>query len=181
MLMVARRENALGFSIVDLTREQDAAILFPDVIVALETIREHDPRRFRRICRDVKCIGIIHSRRSAGEYWRELGAIVVSSEHLRAQTVPAVCMTMIHEATHARLENWGVRRRQDERVERACVKEEIRFVRRIPGTDRLVEGARLKLETRWWDSSQPRREFSERLRRLNAPKWVRRLLLWINS
>jgi hypothetical protein len=32
-----------------------------------------------------------------------------------------------------------------------CVGQEIEFARRVPGTETLIEGARLKLAQRWWE------------------------------
>lgn len=89
-------------------------------------------------------------------------------------------MTLVHEATHARLHRAGVRYTHDlrERIEAICLKAEIDFGRRLPGAEQLVAEAQTALETRWWEApSQQQREIGQ-LRALGVPGW---LLRWGRS
>ena len=180
MLRIADQQVAEGLVVVDLTQSQQASRLFPTVEAALAMIREVDPRRFARILRDVKRIAVMRSFASAGEYWPQYEAVALEVQHLETHTLLSICMTIVHEATHARIKRWGVRDSIDrERIERACVKQEIAFARKVPGSERLIEGALEKLGTEWWKEQSSSHRFERRLERAGTPRWLRRILKWL--
>ena len=180
MLRIAEQRAAQGFTLVDLTQAQQASHLFPTMEAALEMIRAVDPRRFVRIRRDVRRVAVMQSFGSAGEYWPQYEAIALEAQHVATHSVLSICMTIVHEATHARIARWGVRGSIDpERVERACVKQEIIFARKAPNSGHLIEGALQKLETRWWTEPAGPDRFERRLERAGTPRWLRRLLVWL--
>lgn len=181
LLRLANRSDALGLMLVDLTVDQKAGYLFETVEAALLRIRDVDPVRYKRISRDVSRVAVIQSPGSAGEFWREYDAIALEMEHLRQARLDAICMTIVHEATHARIYRWGVRKTiAPARVEHACVKQEIVFAKRIPGNEMLVNGALMKLETKWWLDTSSSQRYAQRLATAGAPPWLRKLLVWIH-
>lgn len=180
MLQLANRQEAEGLVIVDLTAGQHASELFDTVEKALRCIRNTDPVRFHRMRRDVSRIAVMESPGSAGEYWREYKAVALEIEHLRQERLGGICMTIVHEATHARIQHWGVRVGIDPaRVERACVKQEIAFAQKLPGSELLIHGAMMKLKTEWWLHTSDSRHFDLRLERAGAPQWLRLILRWV--
>jgi len=166
-----------GLRVVDMTSDRGGRNLFPAVGSALALIEAHDPGRLARMRDDVRRILIVHTHGSAGEYWEHVGAVVLDAQHLQMHGSASVAMTLIHEAMHARLARLGQEYTEDPGgVERLCVEEEIDFASRVPGTERLVEGARLKLATEWWSTTSGERLFSSRLRALGVPRWMRKTL-----
>lgn len=184
MVRIAKRATFAGFEIVDLTVAQDASALFPVVSAALELIDRHDANRLARMRRDVKRIALIRSHGSAGEWWPVYGAVALDVEHVKHHRLLSISMTIIHEATHARLAEHAALaatdRRRRERIERACVAQEIAFARRFPEASDLILGAKAKLDSRWWEQTSGRDEFDKRLEKANVPRWFRRMLLWVH-
>lgn len=149
------QSKASGLMIADLTQDRSGVALFPSVEEAVGLIRTYDPRRVRRLALDVSRIVLFQSARSAGEYWAFADAIALDVSHVAKQVVASVAMTIVHEATHARIEKAGIRYRSNvERIERRCVAEEIAFARLLPGSEGVIHGAHLKLESRWWEGDQ---------------------------
>lgn len=182
VLRLVTQTRVSEFAVVDLTLDQRGTRLFPDVANAVALIKEFDSRRFGMLRRQIKRIAIADIPGSAGEYWSEIDAAVIAPDHLAGQVPLAVAMTLIHEATHARLQRAGVvRPGREERVERCCVAREIAFARRVPGSEQLIAGAHQKLGSRWWQGTAGHRRYSQRLQAIGAPKWLRRMLLWIRS
>ena len=152
-MALSQRERICGIEVVDLTRDKDAGAVFGKVRDALCLISNADPRRLDRIRGDARRLAVAALGEAAGEWWQDLRAIAIDRRHAERQTTAAVAMTLVHEATHARIQRRGVRYRPGirERVERVCVAQEIEFAMRVPGTEALIKGARLKLEKRWWE------------------------------
>lgn len=158
MFTMTTRKQVLGFELCDVTLNHDGALLFDRVGAALEMIRQYDPRRFRRMQREVAWIGVTNSPAAAGRYWLGPKAVVLDASFIRGFVVESIAMVIVHEATHARIRQRGVRVRGKEgREEHTCVGQEIIFARRIPGTEQLIQGAREKLESRYWERNVPLR------------------------
>jgi hypothetical protein len=116
-------------------------------------------------------------------------AIVIAEAFLqRSATAPVkIASTLVHEATHARLHRLGIRytEQTDIRVERACTREELRFLSQVPEGDAaaLIDGVRSKYEsaaTLWSRESHIART-DQALATVNAPVWLRRLYSWLGS
>jgi hypothetical protein len=103
---------------------------------ALALIKLHDPRRFRRIQREVAAIDD-SCLTSPGRYRRLLRECSVNMRRLdfasnAELTLRRYCCLLIHESTHGRFYSRYIHYRGDwrERIERLCRKEEERFARR---------------------------------------------------
>jgi hypothetical protein len=116
---------------------------------ALALIAEHDPRRLRRLRRDLKRIwvGSTHNR---GEYIADLDACLLKLDYATsaAASPEEIALTIAHEGMHARLEHAGVgyAEHERERVERVCVQAELDLAARLPAGKALAETARRRLE-----------------------------------
>lgn len=152
VIHLSDKREVYGLTIVHMASASPGELLFDKIENALSLIAKYDMAKIRRIKRDVKFIGVAPIASTGGEYWDHLGAIMLNSDNVLRQTSEAIAMIIVHEATHARLHRHGIRySRGRERAERACVKAEISFIRKIPGTDHLIAGALRKLETRYWE------------------------------
>lgn len=176
-LRLASKHEVHGIQLADLVlgggAESTARV---DVANAIELINKYDPARLQRIQRDVRYVVVTATAGTAGEYWEDLRSILLDASNAQRQTVEAIAMVIVHEATHARLWRMGVGRCPDrEKIERICVRSEIAFARKVPGTDRLIEGAKLKLASRYWESSRAQ-DVETYLEKLGFPRWARRLL-----
>ena len=181
-MAVAESETIQGMRVTDMTLDHSGRPLAPSVQAALALIQQYDPDRLAGMKHDVRAILIVRTHGSAGEFWAHVRAVVLDVDHLRTHQTASVAMTIVHEATHARLHREGLVYEEDRGgIERRCVDEEIRFAARVPGAEHLIVGARRKLETQWWDGSSGRRQFSRRLKALGAPLWLRKALLGVLS
>lgn len=138
---------------------------------ALEYISTHDPRRYRRIKREVRCI-INCPLLSTGAYSRPFRWCMVDFNRLDFATHPEwyhyyLSALLVHEATHGSFYSlWiGYTKKTRRRIERLCCLEEKRFAKRaIPEWAQEGVGAFDPLD--WQDAwHQPR---SQRRRRLWA-------------
>jgi len=113
-----------------------SAFLRPTV-EAMELIRKFDPRRYCRVCRQIRYI-VNRPLLSAGNYERE-GRICNVDYNKRFATEPpewrlrSYACLIVHEATHGLLRERGVGYDEKtwERVEELCSLEEYRFARRV--------------------------------------------------
>jgi hypothetical protein len=100
---------------------------------ALALLAATAPRRLRRLRGDVARLLVEPWSGTAG-YSHRSRAILFDPAHLRAASPVWVAAALVHEATHARLSNRGVRptARNLARVERRCCAEQVDFLRRLP-------------------------------------------------
>lgn len=176
VLRLGEKEWVHGIPLVDWIVLDETRDGLAEVRAALELVWEHDRRRYLRMVRDVDYVIVTNTAGTAGEYWSDIRSMLldagVASRHPRESTA----MTIVHEATHARLWQRGVGRHPDrERIEGACVKAEVMFAGKIPGTERLVEGAWKKLGSRYWERSR-QDDFAANAERLGWPGWLRKLI-----
>ncbi len=106
-------------------------------IEALRLIQEADPRRFRRVKREIKCI-INSLLLGVGEYRRLCHTCRVDFARLYLEnnyheSLREYACTLVHEATHGHIHSRYVPQysKNYDRVERLCILEEMRFARRL--------------------------------------------------
>lgn len=110
----------------------------PDLIEALKIIRREDPRRFRRVQREIKCISNIDGLGAAAFYLRFGRMCGVRYRECLSVNPPrqrhrSIAVAIVHEATHGAICSRGVRQKGSvrQRVERVCEAEENRFIKRL--------------------------------------------------
>lgn len=148
---------------------------------SLRLIREHGSRFYCRLLRDLKMILITDT--SGGVYLEGLRACQIGMSSVRRWDPLDLAMTIIHEATHARLSQAGFRYSGQckERLERVCVNAEIAFAGRIPGSGPAIERTRALLETRWWTSENSIERALQELRSRGVPEWGIKLIRFVRS
>lgn len=155
-----------------------APVWFEKIRRALALIERTSPRIARRISRDVD--SILVSQIVGPDYVRGVRAIRLRGPAMLQREVRDVALTIIHEATHARIANRGISYAQGQqaRHEHACVRAEARFARKLPGGDALVDDIMSKLERRWWTDDARRSRRLAEFDRLNLkgpiPRFIRR-------
>jgi hypothetical protein len=163
----------------DLTRVEDALLL----------IKQHSPLDYVRIARGLERIWVSLTFHGLGEYDHSLKACILDERYVNdpATTVEQIASTIVHEATHARLERYGIEYEEPRRVkiEAICCRRELAFAARLPGSAELQQDIARCLE---WYQTNPEQfrdaRFEEAhtvggieaLRYLGTPDWIIRAI-----
>lgn len=153
---------------------------------ALQLIKRHDPLGYARITRNLDRIWVNLLPSAQAHYDRSLNACVLDERYILGDTMTLekIASILIHEATHARLEGWGITYLEARRVriEAICLRRELSFLNKLPDTEALRDEIARTLE--WCvageddyfaDASFRARDEDgqiETLRHLNAPDWI---------
>ena len=163
----------------DLTRVESALLL----------IKQHSPLDYARIARELERIWAKLSFHGLGAYDHSLKACILDERYVAdpATTVEQIASTIVHEATHARLERYGIEYEEQRRVkiEAVCCRRELAFAARLPDSAELLQDIARCLE---WYQANPE-QFSdehfeeahaaggiEALRYLGSPDWLIRAI-----
>jgi len=168
-----------GIELIQYFREGESADLFDKLAEAIEIIRIHDPKRFARLPGQLPRIALVDK---GGEVFDHgLKAYIANAETVRARSAGEVALAIVHEATHARFYQFGVRTTPSnlDRMECACILQEIAFAEITPLSDELVPIARGKLGRPWWGGREGRRRMDAMARSLGVPSIVIRLRNWL--
>lgn len=141
VLHLASRHRSPLMEIRTFDVRHDASLLAKRVMDAVALVNLVEPRRFSRMRRDVRYCLVMSAKSSA--YWVLTGTCLISEKRARESNEIRIALTLVHEATHARIARAGVHysTRSRLRVERRCIREQISFVQRLgaagyEGTDR---------------------------------------------
>ena len=175
----ARRTVTRGCDVrVWLSSERSAAPCVAKVAAALELIEWHDPQRFRRMQKDLTSIFIAGGFSGYGCYVPELKMCALNQLYVEPEdfTAAEMAMVIIHEATHARLHQAGIRidRALSARIEHRCFTEELSFAARLPDTPILAREV-LHLRHSVGGITTPEAWGSQQitaLRDLGTPEWL---------
>jgi hypothetical protein len=110
---------------------------------ALQLIKRHDMLNYSRITRNLDRIWV-HLIPSAGaHYERSLNACVIDERYVLRETttIERIASTIVHEATHARLEGWGISYVEERRsrIEAICLRRELSFLAELTDSESLQE------------------------------------------
>jgi hypothetical protein len=155
------------------------------VEAALRLIERFAPLHYRRIKRSLSRIWVQLVPHGAGCYQHSLNACLLDTRVVDSETttVEWIASAIVHEATHARLENWGIRYHEAVRlrIERICAGRELDFVRHLSGVDALQEEIARRLDwcregsTHYTDQNMRQsmdQGSAEALRHLGTPEWA---------
>lgn len=157
---------------------------------ALRLIKEHDQLHYLRVIHNLERIWVNLLPSARAHYDQTLNACVIDERFLETMTLERIASTIVHEATHARLERWSVRyeEKQRPRIEAICLRRELNFLTRLPDSELLQQEIVRTLE--WLadgndylsDGSFREREVQgqvETLHYLRAPRWLIRFVMRI--
>jgi hypothetical protein len=152
---------------------------------ALRLVKCHAPLHYSRIIRHLQRIWVRLIPNALAHYDLSLNACALDKRYVLAEatTVERIASSIVHEATHARLERWGVR--YDEkvraRIEAICLRRELDFLSRLQNTEALRDEIARTLEWcagdhDWFSNASFARRAdegnAEALRYLGAPDWL---------
>jgi len=159
----------------------DFNIAFDKFAMALALLREHSPRSLRAVqAHTPRVFGI--GIAAMGQYLPLSDLCLVDDELLlgSALTPSRLACTLVHEATHARLNHAGIPYRSENkiRVERMCTRAEIQAAKTFADwSDLQVElERRMASAEDLWSTSQHQAAVSTKLRELGFPEWAIRLM-----
>jgi hypothetical protein len=156
---------------------------------ALRLIKHHSSLHYSRVTRNLERLWVHLLPDASACYYEALGACMLDERFVlqETMTLEELASTIVHEATHARLEQWGIR--YDEqvraRIEAVCIRRELNFIAKLPHSEPLREQKARALE--WCVSdheyfsnvSFQQRDHQgnvETLRYLGTPEWVIRFI-----
>ncbi|MGH7653052.1 MAG: hypothetical protein ACREN6_00145 [Gemmatimonadaceae bacterium] len=121
---------------------------------AFDLIGAVAPQILARIHRDVKRIMLVDA--GGPEFWPLARGFILNTAFVEGSDIEFIALTIVHEATHARLWHAGFRyhERLRGRIERICVGAERAFAMRLPDAEYFVAYSEEKLASPWWAASQ---------------------------
>lgn len=157
---------------------------------ALCLIKRHGPLHYSRVIQSLERVWVSLLPTGRACYERSLKGCVLDERYVldETTTLERIATTIIHEATHARLESWGINydEKQRARIEAICFRRELAFAANLPDCAQLQE--ELVRTLNWFvanpdyfsDASFRERDTQgeiEALRYVGAPDWLVRVLL----
>jgi hypothetical protein len=153
---------------------------------ALRLIKRHDSLHYSRILHNLERVWVHLRPNALASYDVSVGACVLDERFvlLETTTLERIASTIVHEATHARLDRWGTSyndEKERSRVEAICLRRELNFVTKLPHSEQLQDELARTLE---WvvgqhdyfsDLSFQQRDDqgnAEILRHLGTPNWL---------
>jgi hypothetical protein len=161
---------------------------------ALRLIKHYGPLHYSRVTRHLERVWVDLLPDALACYQSPLKACVLDERFVLAETttLERIASTIIHEATHARLDSWGIA--YDEkmrwRIEAICLRRELAFAVKLPDSAQLQDELVRSLEFYGPDSEYfSDANFSERysqgavevLRHVGAPDWLAPTILMLRS
>lgn len=176
LTILSPRRDILGVELAAIGTDDASGMLFAKGERALHLISATSPARFARIRRDLRRLVLISS---GGQFYHQtFRAHFVDLRFLQKASDVDLALSIVHEATHARLLNAGIRYDQAlrARVEGICVGQELAFAERLSLPPEAVEQLRRKLDTPWWNGDALFERRVSHLRTSGVPPWAVRLL-----
>lgn len=159
---------------------------------ALGVIKLYDPVQYAHIVRYLERIWVSLLPIGRACFRSSLKACILDERYVLAPTTTPemIATTIVHEATHARVDHCGIMYREKERVriEEVCMRRELAFASRLPQGKSLQEGVEHRIE---WYANKPeyfsnanfrQRDIEgriEALRHLGMPNWLVRAVIKI--
>jgi hypothetical protein len=162
---------------------------------ALRLIKDHDPLHYSRIISNLERIWVDLLPNARAIYEPSLNACKLDERFvlLETTTLPQIASSIVHEATHARLERWGISYDDEKarpRIEAICLRRELNFVGKLPQAEPLREEIARTLEwcigdhnyfsniNLWQMTDQGNIEV---LRHLGTPDWIVSVVLKVRT
>jgi len=147
---------------------------------ALVLIRQHDPVRYKRICRDIDRIWICPLPGPLGSFQPALRRCNLEFRFVGSSSPEVIASTIVHEATHAHpcLRKIGYPEALRYRIEQICMRQELAFASRLPDGGEAREQVERNLTrppSSWSDAALGTWYLSEELamaRHFGVPDWI---------
>jgi hypothetical protein len=160
----------------------EAELAFDRIAAGLELLACYDPSILACLRRDAQGILVWETESSSAVASWHYGVklIIVDARFLcDPDTTPAkIAATLVHEATHARLDRFGYPPDKRARVEALCFRRERAFARRLPDADVLVAEIdhQLQREPSYWADDAHVQRVVDELTKRGVPLWLIRTI-----
>jgi hypothetical protein len=160
---------------------------------ALRLIQTYDQLRYDRLISDLERVWVRDIPGAIGNFNKSMRACTLDREFVVAErsSPELIAGTIVHEATHARLDRCGIDYSEElrSRIEAVCIRRELAFATKLPNGEQLRAQAASSLEfcvaqTLWTNVAMADRHDEaavERLRQLGAPEWVGQSALFLRN
>lgn|SRR2546425_1041517 len=156
------------------------------VAAAIELIAAVDVRRYTKVQRLLKSVFVLRLPGRLAQYVHNSRQCQIDDGFVMdpSTTTEEIASVLVHEATHARLQSWGIPYEfSRQRQEHICLNEEAAFVSRLSNSANVlarVERLRSK-ESEFWDRTEERTLNASKaaLQDLGLPRWFVRAILWL--
>ena len=152
---------------------------------ALGLIRDCSPLHYRRVTCNLDRILVRLVPHARACYNSSLNACQIDERFVldETTTLEGIASCIVHEATHARLDKWGIPydEKARPRIERLCLQRELNFAAKLPHGETLRDEIQRTLdwcndENVYFSDLSLRREVDqgnlEALRYLGTPSWI---------
>lgn len=162
---------------------------------ALRLIKDHDPLHYARITGNLERIWVDLLPDARASYAPRLNACKLDERFvlLETTTPQQIASCIVHEATHARLERWGISYADEKarsRIEAICLRRELNFVGKLPQNEPFREEIARMIE--WYSNDHEffsdmnsrqrwQQGMVEALRHLGTPDWIISILLKLRA
>lgn len=178
------REQMHGLTVVTYPSDAGhARALLDRVRAALDLVARHDPKSLASMRDHFDHVQVFYTLGAFNaQYLHAERLCLLSGEYVeRESTEPArLAMTLIHELTHARhLSRPNPQPLSVAQAEWLSIGAELAFVKKVPGTARLQNAARKRLERRpdFYERPAQKQRDAEFIHRQNLPRWM----MWIGE
>jgi len=154
---------------------------------ALGLIKRYDRIRYDRLVRDFDRVWVRVLPASRGSFNYLLNACQTDERHVLADATgpELIALTIVHEATHARLMRCGIgyEEKLRARVEAVCARRELAFAAKLPeGQEARVEAGRsLTYSPDEWSDASRQAQIDEdapaAMRQVGVPEWLIRFIM----
>jgi hypothetical protein len=160
---------------------------------ALHLIRAHDQLRYNRLKRDLERVWVRDIVGAIGSFNKSMRACTLDREFVVAEGLcpELIAATIVHEATHARLDRCGIDYKEElrSRIEAVCFRRELAFAAKLPNGERVRATATRSLEfyasDKYWTNAAMAeyrdKAAVEKLRQLGMPEWLGRSVLFLRN
>lgn len=132
------------------------AMALTNIRNALSLIGKFEPHCLRHI--PFGAIRILVGVASSSGYLPRTRTILLQRELILEHDVETIASAIVQQTTHARIRRWGIRTWSDliRRIEQRCLREQVAFLKRVPGTEDLVRHYSSLENDQWWSPERKR-------------------------
>lgn len=172
LVRLSTRYELRGIRIADSTVDGGDPNIRIRLDEALDLLQRTSPRHFERVRKAFSCVLV---EKFSGPSFIPIARICILSRSLVIDgDVADICLLLMHEATHDRLNRLGFRYEPEmrARIERLCVLAELDLARVLPDSERLIAVRLNIMEREWWTpAAQAKRAMWEIEQRVQSRFW----------
>lgn len=166
-----RMSGSIELRVYSLGSPAQDQVVFARLDEAIKLICRVQSWREQMLPRHIKRLMCVYPL--GAEYVPAIDACAVGYHTVERGSAQSVAEAIIHELTHARLENCGFEYTVETqpRIEHLCVKSELNFRRAAASMPRLIRREVPVLDP-WWTPERRVQHILQQLRELGSPEWL---------